>query len=229
MGGAWLPRTLSRRGPSVPRGGGTRLCRVPCSTGVRSTWRQGWSTSRWCRRSSPGWSVCGVARCGGPGVSMPPSHRLVSALPACAGAGPRGVPSAVYPPTVHRRRPSQASGARRSRERPAGVLPASAGGAVARHPVQRSPACVSDVRRGCGHHAARRTPELARLPRAQGSGPQRQPAPPGQACLQRAQGSGPCVCPGGRAGAGATGPAGTREAGSRGRSGAEQGLAGDWQ
>ena len=178
-----------------------------------------------------------VARGGGPGESVPPSPWRVPARPACAGAGPRGVPEAVCPPTVCRRRPSQASGAHRalpagaggSRERPAGVPPASAGGAVARDPVRRSPACVSHGRRGREHRAAGLTPARLRKRAShgpRGRGPQRgQPHPARRvSCVRGGRGGVPQGCP---AGGGARRPAGTGQARSRGRSGAEQRRAGD--
>ena len=150
--GARLPRTRQRRGLSVQRRGKTRLCLVPWSTGVRSVWRQGWSTSLWHRRASPAWSVSRVARGGGLGVSVPPSHRLAPAREA----SPR------WPVCPRSRHGPWLGGLWRWPRRVRRVVAWSDGGPTGccwRQPVRRPPLPPSRRRRrsrAAGAHTARR-------------------------------------------------------------------------
>jgi len=238
--GGWVLRaprsyTIACRGPSVPRGGVTRPCCMPCATGVREVRHQGVGP-----RTPAPQGLSGMARCAG--VSVPPWHALVTAPWAGAGGGPRGMPQAVGSASV----PSAASvpGSRSAH----GVASGSRLSVRGRgwEPGTRR-WCPSRVRRWWGHTGPCPASLCVCLSRVEGA---EAPCRPLHACASTApmcagvggcstsqhhpvrrlsrvcRGQGHACAPRWPAGGGAPG---TGQAGSRGCSGAEQGLAGDWK
>ncbi len=124
------------------------------------------------------------------------------------------------------------------RERAAAVPPVSADGARSGVVLRVSPLCAGSggrlphgihVRRGREHRADGHTPAQACDPRAQGAGSAAPTSPPLPGVSSACTGVGPRVCRGVCQRSAALGPIGTRQAGSRGRIGAEQRRAGDRQ
>jgi hypothetical protein len=197
--GAPLLLTRSRLCLSVQCGWSLLLFLMPCATGVRGARHEGRGTFCWRRTTSEVSPAAGVAGGGVPHAVCPPPVWSAASVPRVRSA--QDVAGGSVPSVRGRgREPGGAPLVPLSRPQVVGWHGALSG--VAR--------CASPTYAGVGGNVqtvSHLSQRVSRVRRGQS-----------RACA-----------PGWPAGGGAPGPAGTGQAGSRGRSGAEQGLAGDWK